>query len=132
MWDCNSVYKIKDLIVKYTTIPLIQGLLMYLYKSDPNGGNGKAKEIAEGCIFARSVLPQLAYCDKHVADIVEENMHHDSVVSVKDGYKFVKNKIESVYSCLNITCLDIGGLISYENVLCLNFGAFLQLSFCKI
>ena len=116
MWDCNSVYKVKNNIVKYSTIPLIQGLLRYVYKSDPNGGNGKSKEIAEGCIFARSVLPQISYCDRNVADIVEANMHHDLLVPVKDGYRFVKNQIESVYRCLNITCSDVGGLLAYDTV----------------
>ena len=116
MWDCNSVFKIKNEIVKYSTVPLIQGLLRYLYKSDPNGGNGKSKEIAEGCIFARSVLPQIAYCDQSVADVVEANMHHDLTHPVKDGYKLVKTQIESVYNCLNITCSDVGGLLAYDDV----------------
>lgn len=116
MWDCNSVFKVKNEIIKYSTVPLIQGLLRYLYKSDPNGGNGKSKEIAEGCIFARSVLPQIAYCDQRVADIVEANMHHDLTNPVKDGYKLVKTQIESVYDCLNITCDNIGGLLAYDDV----------------
>ena len=38
-------------------------MLRYAYKADPNGGAGGVKELAEGHIFAKAVLPQIAACD---------------------------------------------------------------------
>merc|ERR1711904_348316 len=121
--DCFSVVGEKDAIVDQMTVPLVQGMLKYAFKSDPKNELGDCfgdkadtdkcdKAWAEGWAFAAAVLPRLHYCNTGVADMVKKNLdvggETPSPDQMKDGYKKLKAEVESVYACLGITCADIG------------------------
>ena len=113
--DCTTASAQLDLIKVQMNIPLIQGMLRYAYKADPSGGGGGSKEIAEGWAFAFAILPQLNNCDFMVAATVVSNMQTTASSPMADGYETVKTAVESTYSCLGISCADIGGLVdSYD------------------
>ena len=64
------------------TIPLIQGTIKYVYKSDPAGGaSGTAssdeKSMAEGWAFAAALLPLLNAVDSSAADTLYNNINMD-------------------------------------------------------
>ncbi|CAM9766180.1 unnamed protein product, partial [Choristocarpus tenellus] len=113
--DCVSVIKSKNEIVKQMTIPLLQGLLRYFYQADPNGFGGEDLDKAWGELwaFAASVLPQIAVCDSAVAATIYANANINSnSAPMSDGYVALKEQLESVYECLDVTCADIGGLVT--------------------
>jgi hypothetical protein len=122
--DCNTVQQEYDKIVDQMTVPLIQGMLKYAYKSDPAvsgvscDGQTAAhtadceKAWAEGWAFAAAVLPRLHYCDDTVATMVKENL--DVIIpagkasQMSAGFAAVKTKVETAYACLGITCDMVG------------------------
>ena len=116
--DCAGATATKDLIVSQMTIPLIQGTIKYAYKSDPDAGassddaSANEKSLAEAWAFASALLPLVASCNSVSASVVFNNLHVALGVTaaVPDGYAAVKSAIESTYSCLGITCENVGGL----------------------
>lgn len=102
--DCMEVKKKKDEIVALMTIPLIQGTLKYAYYKEFNVAT--VEDALEGNVFAQSVLPYIYACNEDAAKTILENM--DARKTDAD-YKAVKLAFESVYSCLKITCQDVGG-----------------------
>jgi hypothetical protein len=102
-------------------------MLKYAYKADPKNTLGSCetagencdKAWAEGWAFAAAVLPRLHYCstDKNdVAKLVKANLDVAASPQMKDGFKTLKAKVESVYDCLGITCADVGEFQNSEGV----------------
>merc|ERR1711871_711426 len=121
--ECHTVAEEFDAIVDQMTIPLIQGMLKYSYKSDPAAGSDCAstgdscdKALAEGWAFAAAVLPRLNYCDSSVAKLVKENLDVTAIAGattqgnsqMKDGHAKLKTEVEKTYPCLGITCEEVG------------------------
>jgi hypothetical protein len=119
--DCFTVVQEFDAIVDQMTIPNLQGMLKYAFKADPANtlgscettGDNCDKSWAEGWAFAAAVLPRLHYCStstNDVAKLVAENL--DVAITagqqMKDGFKALKEAVESVYSCMGITCAEVG------------------------
>merc|ERR1719375_1540744 len=75
--DCFTVEEDFHAIVDQMTVPLIQGMLKYAFKSDPNNDQGSCSdgdcdmEWAVGWAFAAAVLPRLNYCSYEVANMVK-------------------------------------------------------------
>lgn len=124
--DCASAQIALDAIVSASTVPLVQGLLKYVYDADPTVNRGSCtagvctydEAWGEGWAFAAAVLPRINECDPTVAQIVRENLDVDNAAGapMKDGYHKVKALIESTYPCLGITCADIGAYQSFDGV----------------
>ena len=90
---------------------------------------GGDKEIAEGVVFARAILPRVAACSSTDAATIYYNMANFSTdfpctlgasdSSTYNGYSSctlpdfsaVKTAFENNYDCLGVTCSDIGGLL---------------------
>merc|ERR1719454_1164464 len=101
------------------TVPLVQGMFGYAFKADPANALGDCetagdicdKAWAEGWAFAAAVLPRLHYCSTEkndVAKLVKANLDVAASPQMKDGFKTLKETVESVYPCLGITCADVG------------------------
>merc|ERR1719482_665079 len=118
--DCSTVQTEYDKIVDQMTVPLIQGMLKYAYKADPavasscaTAGDDCDKAWAEGWSFAAAVLPRLNYCStaaNDVAALVRANLDVAQTAGsqMSDGYAKLKEKVESLYPCMGITCVDVG------------------------
>jgi len=107
--QCNLVKPIMDQIVQYMTVPLVQGTLRYAFKvANLQGGD---KEKAEGAVFAAAVLPLVHSCDAAAATTISNNMKINVAAPMTDGFPAVKAAFEKTYSCLGISCEDVGGLL---------------------
>jgi hypothetical protein len=98
-----------DRIVTLMSIPLVQGALRYAYKVGVLSGG--SKERAEGDVFTAAILPRMDNCDTATATTIWNNMDYNAATPMVDGFASVKAAFESTYSCLGITCADIGCLI---------------------
>jgi len=87
------------------TIPLIQGTLRYAFKVH-SGEENTAKAKAEGAVFAASVLPLVHNCSTEAAGTIYDNM---KLGATSTDFVAVKNAFESTYSCLSISCAEVGG-----------------------
>merc|ERR1712224_381855 len=108
--NCAGVVPIKRRIVELMSIPLVQGSLRYAYKVAEL--DGQSVERAEGDIFAKAILPRIANCSASAANTISTNMAYTASPPMAAGFVAVKEAFESVYTCLGITCADVGGLIS--------------------
>merc|ERR1719217_904443 len=121
--ECHTVAEEFDAIVDQMTIPLIQGMLKYSYKSDPAAGSDCAsvgdscdKALGEGWAFAAAVLPRLNYCDSDVAKLVKDNLDVTAIAGAStqgnsqmtDTHAKLKTEVEKTYPCLGITCAEVG------------------------
>merc|ERR1719191_2308533 len=108
---CSDIPPLKKMIVELMSVPLVQGSLRYAYKvANLQGGS---KEFAEGAAFSAAILPRIHSCDASAAKVISDNMNMEIAESARmsAGFKAVKDAFESTYTCLGITCGDIGGLI---------------------
>ena len=102
---CNEARLIKERIEELMAVPLIQGVLRFAYiRSEMEGDN---TDQAEGATLAAAVLPLVDYCGKKNSEIIYTAM---AVGSEKPNFSKVKSTLEDSYSCLGVTCADIGGL----------------------
>merc|ERR1711865_327718 len=114
--DCEGGAAQMAVIKTQMLIPLIQGTLRYAYKADPvNEDPEPAKEIGEGWAFAAAILPEVDQCDASIAVMLRGNMDVTAAVAVADGYAAVADGLLNVYSCLGITCADVGGLLTSDD-----------------
>ena len=113
--DCDAGAVQMDIIKKQMLVPLVQGTLRYAYKADPareNPDSSPEKEIGEGWAFAIAILGEVNSCDADTANMLRTNMDIAADSAVADGYAAVVSGLQSTYSCLGITCDDVGGLVS--------------------
>jgi len=104
--ECSAIPPLLNDIVKLMMIPLIQGSLRYAYKVDRQQGGSKEK--AEGVAFSNAILGAVNHCSASAATTISNNMAY---TATSTSFADVKSAFESVYSCLGVTCDDIGGLI---------------------
>jgi hypothetical protein len=107
--DCSAAQAALDRIVTLMSIPLVQGSLRYAYKVGVLSGG--SKERAEGDVFSAAILARINQCDATAAATIVTNMDYNAATPMVDGFTSVKETFESVYSCLGITCADVGCLI---------------------
>jgi hypothetical protein len=107
--DCTAAQAALDRIVTLMSIPLVQGALRYAYKVGVLSGG--SKERAEGDVFSAAILPRIDNCDTSAATTISNNQGYNAASPMGDGFAAVKEAYESVYTCLGITCADIGCLI---------------------
>jgi len=106
---CTEAIRVKKRLYQLMTIPLIQGALKYGWRveyEDKTSTNLRG----EADSFAAAILPQMTMCDASAAKVVEENMLYDAASPMGAGFAAVKKAIESTYSCMGVTCKDIGAL----------------------
>ena len=125
---CDQARPILDDIIRLMTVPLVQGTLRYAYKAGHMNGvdNAKsdqtAKNHAEGATFAQALLPLVHHCDAAAAKVVSDNMKFDGQTFASGGgitgttpdTAAVKAALEKTYSCLGITCAQVGALSPYK------------------
>jgi len=110
---CDSADASFQNILKQSLIPLIQGSLREAFEVDPAKGAAEADgkiEIAEMWAFVFPLLPLLNECDASVASTIRDNMFINADPILQDGFDSVKTAFESLYSCLGISCADVGAM----------------------
>ena len=135
-----------DLIKAQMRVPLIQGMLRYAYKTslsmtsaadctttttdDSTPASAPAdtyrrrltwldgcEDIADAWAFAYAILPQIDSCSTTAAATIVANMHPNLASPMPDGFDAVLSAVEATFTCLGITCADVGtGLVdSYSS-----------------
>ena len=94
----------------------------YAFKADSANGEGSCsdgdcpKEWAEGWAFAAAVLPQIDACDSTVAATIVSNLDVANDAPMTDGFAALKTAVESTYTCLGISCGDVGAFQSSAGI----------------
>ena len=110
--QCANLATVKEAIVKQMTVPLMQGVMQYLYLSKTTTDLEKLEKArAELWSFASSLLPLIDKYSPTVAATLKNNAYIKNAVTVQDGYQAVKASLESVYGAIGISCSDVGGWI---------------------
>jgi hypothetical protein len=112
--ECADVRPIVEDIIDQTRIPLIQGTLRYTYRiSNLMANTINHVWYAEGGIFAAAIVPVVHHCSAAAAATIAANINLGTTIKVNSGtstnFTAVKLAFESVYSCMNLTCADVGG-----------------------
>lgn len=94
----------KDHIQMRMKVPLIQGTLRYAYLRSK--GKASDADIGSGSAFAASIVPFIAACNFKDAEIINNNME---TTTRRTDFPEIKSAFERHYSCLGLTCKDIGG-----------------------
>lgn len=78
----------------------------YLYRADPASDyEGDEKHWAELWAFVAAILPRVDECSADVAQVLRANSDIDSESApLSAGFVAVKEELESIYSCLGMTC----------------------------
>jgi len=109
---CAAARNNKEAIVQIMTIPLIQGTLRSTYAFDVLDEKTEEKQ-AEIAVFAASILPMVHTCNPESATTIYTNLQLGKE-KANTSFKEVKAALESVYDCLGINCVDVGGLVNKD------------------
>jgi hypothetical protein len=92
--DCAAAVPVKNKIVQWMTIPLVQGSLRYAYETGVLAGSEKGR--AEGAIFAAAVLPQVHACNAAHATTIHTELVGKLATGTVD-FTAVKAAFEACY-----------------------------------
>eukprot|EP00752_Nemacystus_decipiens_P008971 g8009.t1 len=110
--DCDQAANLISEMVPLMAVPLIQGVLRYTYLADPAVSEVTDKEASELWAFSAAILPWIDSCDSAAATTLRNNADITlSTAPMSEGFRVVKAALESVYSCMGITCAQVGGLL---------------------
>lgn len=112
-WSCSDAETIRDSIFSKLLVPLVQGVLRYLWKTDPAVGTATNKELGELWAFATAILPMVDSVDSEVASALYERAWSQDFNT--NDFASMKTMLESTYSGLGITCADVGQLCDNTN-----------------
>jgi len=107
--DCHKAVPIVEELVPKLIAPIIQGAQRYAWKVG-SGASNTAKSRAEGWAFAKSILPMVHACSAENAAIIAKNMDYFATTPMTDGTAAVFEAWQKTFSCLGVTCKDIGEL----------------------
>lgn len=111
--QCGTARKQKEAIENLMVVPLVQGTLRYAYKNDIQAAVNGDKELAEGSVFAASVVPLVHHCSRGDAHIIYSNMRQGFGTP---DFRRVKAAFERNYKCMGITCEAVGGLYDFDSL----------------
>lgn len=107
---CDNVEFHKERIVKFMTVPLVQGALRYAHLQGYDTFATGEKAEAEGAAFSAAILPMVYACSEQGqkdAKIIYDNLMtgHE-----KTNFMQVRAAFDRNYDCLGITCEEVGGI----------------------
>merc|ERR1712087_144576 len=109
--ECAAVRPVVDKVVSLMAVPLVQGSLRYAYKIGEVVADRIQKNAAEGATFTAAVLPLVHACNPKAASTISGQQKFGLFdQGTYPDFVTVKSAFESVYPCLGITCVHVGGL----------------------
>jgi hypothetical protein len=108
-FQCEAMESTKESLVKQFTIPLVQGVIKYLYLADT--GNTE-KEKAELWAFAAALLPFVNHYSPSAAAALRSNTYILNPKTVPSGFVAAKASLEASYSAMGMSCAEVGGYVS--------------------
>lgn len=112
--NCDSLQILARNIEHQMIVPLVQGLFYSAYELDVQNYEREVTQI-ETSTFSAALLPMLHKCSEGNAALVS----HNTLLSedVYPSFHVIKGAVERQYSCLGITCEDVGGIKSLSSKL---------------
>jgi hypothetical protein len=110
---CDQLQLLKELIVEYMAVPLVQATLQMAHLRDFSPASteeASQREEVAGASFAATVLPIVHRCDSKGAETIYNNMRLDPSGDVVVDFSQVKKSFERSYQCMGITCEAVGGV----------------------
>jgi len=106
--NCANAESAAEQAAAVMIIPLIQGLLFHAYELDQFNED---REIVQGeaAAFLHSVLPLVSSCSEGNGVLVYDQIKVGNGAEADFGV--IKSLLEGLYSCLKISCEDIGGIV---------------------
>jgi hypothetical protein len=118
--DCDSASSLyNDVIVKTLPVAMIEGTLYYAAANEKVGARSTSKAVADGSIFAGSVLPLVNAVNAASATTIYNNMAFDlNRDTVPDGKHVVFNAFAQAITSMGIDCNDVGILRPESRGIC--------------
>mmetsp|Transcript_26722 Transcript_26722/g.103831 ORF Transcript_26722/g.103831 Transcript_26722/m.103831 type:complete len:443 (-) Transcript_26722:213-1541(-) len=119
--NCARLAEIKDEIIDWNKIPLLQGLIRYAFLADENSGGTSGnldKARGEGNAFARSILPYINGTNPEIGEFIDANFPPVGQ-AVKDGYQTVVGRLEELYGgeyFRDVTADKVGTLTAADDI----------------
>ena len=112
--NCDSLQILARDIEHQMIVPLVQGLFYNAYEVDVQNNEREITQV-ETSTFSAALLPMLHKCSEGNAALVS----HNTLLSedVYPSFQVIKDAVERQYSCLGITCEDVGGIKSLSSKL---------------
>ena len=121
--QCDEAETIVDRILSQATIPLLQGTIHYAELAHrvrrgeqlSRDGTILADETelrAVAWTFATAVVPLVELCNTTSSDILIQELAFDAPSPLQGGAARVAEALQATYSCLAVTCADVGGHLS--------------------
>jgi hypothetical protein len=101
--NCPSARSNKIQVAKLIFIPMIQSTIRSAWTLSTNTAD-EAEEV-EAAAFAASILPLVADCSAADADIIYNEIRNSPL----PDFAKIKSALEGSYSCIGISCADVGG-----------------------
>lgn len=107
-WSCSDIEPVRDAIFSQMLVPLIQGTLRYLWKTDTAFGTASNKELGELWAFSTAILPMLDSVNPTAANA----LYNRAWGLDRDTHNFasMKSMMEQSYSALGVSCADVNQL----------------------
>ena len=106
---CDIAESFVDRIQSKMLVPFVQGLLRHTYAIH---NQNDSQQVTQGEVagFAAALLPTFNYCDQSVALIVAKDLAPGK--ALQSSFEVIKYNVERTYTCLRISCNDVGGLLN--------------------
>lgn len=112
--DCTRANREKNEMIKIMKVPLAQGILrnswVRVFETAATEAVRNTAE-ARAATYAAALLPLLHACDATAAQTVHEYTRVGGDID-EIGYDELRQVLEKQYSCLGITCAQVGGVWS--------------------
>lgn len=106
---CESAKNIKNSIAHLMKVPLIQSIYRYAWMREFQTTYDEKHE-ATAATFTAALLPYVHECKASHSAFLYDNMRLGVGAGNSTGsFVKIKSKMEEIYSCLGVTCAQIGG-----------------------
>lgn len=120
--DCDRLSVEREKIVQQMHVPIVQHLLRTAFALATE--SNVHRDEAHGVFFAKLIQPKVQKCDPQTANLITENLILEKPCDdgktcdepMSSGFGSFKRAVETLYPCLGIRCLDIGGILAKEQL----------------
>lgn len=110
---CGKLAGHRNRIIQLMYVPLIQGCIRYIVKTQVDTGEKKQKSHGEAWAFCAAFLPKLNKCSKSAAMVIRNNLGPKIAKPMGGGSTFVINQLYNNFKCMGIKCSDLGNYNEY-------------------
>jgi hypothetical protein len=110
--QCAEAASSCKVVANHMKVPMVQSVLAYAYirdRSEEDVEEEIEKNTGKGATYTAGLLPYIHACSPKDAAVVYDFMRVGSDTN-KLNFVAVKEALERTYSCLGVTCAEVGGI----------------------